>query len=66
MEGNKMTRNVQEIIKELTLEEKVSLCSGKDFWNTEAIERLNIPSIMMTDGTWSEKTRRSFRSFRNQ
>lgn len=45
-----MTRNVQEIIKELTLEEKVSLCSGKDFWNTEAIERLNIPSIMMTDG----------------
>ena len=42
--------NAKEIIKQMTLEEKASLCSGLNFWNTKPIERLNIPSIMMTDG----------------
>ncbi|MDZ5781969.1 beta-glucosidase family protein [Marinococcus luteus] len=40
----------QEIIDQMTLEEKASLMSGKNFWNTQDIERLNIPSIMLTDG----------------
>lgn len=34
----------------MTLEEKASLMSGENFWNTKEIKRLNIPSIMMTDG----------------
>jgi beta-glucosidase len=34
----------------MTLEEKASLCSGSDFWNTKAVERLGIPSLMVTDG----------------
>lgn len=42
--------NIKEIISQMTLEEKASLCSGLNFWNTKSIERLNIPSIMMTDG----------------
>ncbi|MGL6104612.1 glycoside hydrolase family 3 C-terminal domain-containing protein [Romboutsia sp.] len=42
--------NIKELIKEMTIEEKASLCSGLNFWNTKSIERLNIPSIMMTDG----------------
>lgn len=42
--------NIDQLIQDLTLEEKASLVSGGDFWNTIAIERLNIPSIMMTDG----------------
>lgn len=37
-------------LKELTLEEKASLMSGANFWNTKPIERLNIPGIMLTDG----------------
>lgn len=40
----------QELISQMTLEEKASLCSGYDMWNTKRIERLNIPSIMVTDG----------------
>lgn len=39
-----------DIISQLSLEEKASLCSGADFWHTKAIERLGIPAIMMTDG----------------
>lgn len=45
-----MKRNIKEIVQKLTLEEKASLCSGKDFWTTVAIDRLDIPSIMLTDG----------------
>ncbi|MED0970639.1 glycoside hydrolase family 3 C-terminal domain-containing protein [Bacillus paramycoides] len=45
-----MKRDIKKIISQMTLEEKASLCSGLDFWNTKGIERLNIPSIMVTDG----------------
>ncbi|MGM0873438.1 MAG: glycoside hydrolase family 3 C-terminal domain-containing protein [Bacillota bacterium] len=45
-----MKRDIQALIKEMTLEEKASLCSGLDFWHLKGIERLGIPSIMVTDG----------------
>ncbi|MEE8399567.1 MAG: glycoside hydrolase family 3 C-terminal domain-containing protein [Desulfobacterales bacterium] len=45
-----MERKIDELIQQLTLEEKASLCGGASFWTTQAIERLDIPSIMMTDG----------------
>lgn len=37
-------------VTELTLEEKASLASGASFWYTEAVERVGVPSIMVTDG----------------
>ena len=39
-----------EIVSQLTLEEKASLCSGKDFWTLKSVERLGLFSIMVTDG----------------
>ncbi|NLG96086.1 MAG: glycosyl hydrolase [Chloroflexi bacterium] len=42
--------NIQKLVSELTLEEKASLCSGLNFWYLKGIERLGIPSIMVTDG----------------
>ncbi|MEK5033891.1 glycoside hydrolase family 3 C-terminal domain-containing protein [Paenibacillus sp. FSL R7-0302] len=41
---------LQKLISQMTLEEKAGLCSGLDFWNTKGIERLGIPSVMVTDG----------------
>ena len=40
----------KEILEKLTLEEKAELCTGKDFWHLNGVERLGIPSVTMTDG----------------
>ncbi len=39
-----------DIISKLTLKEKAALCSGKDYWHLVDIDRLGIPSVMVTDG----------------
>ena len=41
---------IRELISQMTLEEKASLCSGADFWHTKAVERLGIPAVMVSDG----------------
>ena len=38
------------LVAKMTLEEKALLLSGDGWWKTHAIERLQIPSICMTDG----------------
>jgi beta-glucosidase len=43
-------KKIKDLISQMTLEEKASLCSGKDFWYLKGVERLDIPSIMVTDG----------------
>lgn len=42
--------DVPKLVSELTLEEKAGLCSGLDFWHTKAVDRLGIPSVMVSDG----------------
>ncbi|MFD0698457.1 beta-glucosidase [Paenibacillus sp. GCM10027628] len=45
-----MERDLKTLISQMTLEEKAGMCSGQDFWHLKGIERLGIPSIMVTDG----------------
>ena len=42
--------SIPELMAQMTLEEKASLCSGLNFWFLKGVERLGIPSIMVTDG----------------
>ncbi|MEJ2000529.1 MAG: glycoside hydrolase family 3 N-terminal domain-containing protein, partial [Maritimibacter sp.] len=41
---------VETTLAALTLEEKVSLLSGANFWETAVIDRLGVASVKMTDG----------------
>ena len=41
---------IRELVSKMTLEEKAAMCSGADFWHTEAVERLGIPASMVSDG----------------
>ena len=40
----------KDILEQMTLEEKASLCDGADYWHLKAIERLELDSIMVCDG----------------
>lgn len=42
--------NINQLIEDLTLEEKVLLLSGFDAWQTSKIDRLGVPNIKMSDG----------------
>ena len=42
--------DIKALVKKMTLEEKAGLCSGFDFWHTKGVERLGIPSVMVSDG----------------
>ncbi|MFC7278819.1 glycoside hydrolase family 3 protein [Paractinoplanes rhizophilus] len=41
---------ITDVIKRLSLEEKVSLLAGQDFWSLPAIERIGLRSLVMSDG----------------
>jgi beta-glucosidase len=45
-----VSEHIESLLKELTLDEKVSLVSGVDMWHTPAVSRLGIPGLKVTDG----------------
>lgn len=48
--GIRLKQNIDELVGKMTLEEKACICSGADYWRTKAIDRLDIPSIAVSDG----------------
>ena len=42
--------DVEELLGQMTLQEKVALLAGTHDWYTVPVERLGIPSLKMTDG----------------
>ncbi len=45
-----MTDSIDNLFASLTIAEKAQLSGGRDFWHLHGVERLNLPSIMVTDG----------------
>ncbi|MBT2290164.1 glycoside hydrolase family 3 C-terminal domain-containing protein [Paenibacillus albidus] len=46
-----MKINISGLVARMTLHEKVMLCTGENSWRTQAFEPLDIPSILMSDGS---------------
>lgn len=42
--------DVEQVLSQLTTQEKISLLSGTDFWHLAGISRLGIPAIRTSDG----------------
>ncbi len=42
--------DIEKILQQMTLEDKIALCSGENFWETEKYEKYGIPSLFMCDG----------------
>ena len=44
-------RDIDQLVRDMTLDEKARLTSGATLWSTVAIERVGIPSVVVTDGS---------------
>ena len=45
-----MRDDVKQMLDKMSIDEKISLATGYDFWRARAIERVGIPQVMMCDG----------------
>jgi beta-glucosidase len=52
-------RRADDLLAQLTLEEKAALTIGHDFWTTRAVERLGLPAIWLADGPHGVRKARS-------
>ena len=42
--------DIKKILQQMTLEDRIALCSGENFWETKKYEKYGIPSLFMCDG----------------
>ncbi|MFN7150301.1 MAG: beta-glucosidase H [Microthrixaceae bacterium] len=45
-----MSDRVEQLLDQLTLDEKASLTAGVDMWHGHAVERLDVPALKVSDG----------------
>lgn len=49
---------IKEVIAKMTLEDKIKLCSGASFWESESMEQYGIPAFFMSDGPHGLRTQK--------
>lgn len=49
--------DIEKVLSELTLVEKISLLTGSDMWHTTPLPNHGIPAVRMTDGRESSTER---------
>jgi beta-glucosidase len=54
-----MKEKIEELLTQMTIEEKVSMLAGSTMWYTTPVERLGIPAIKVTDGPYGARGGRS-------
>ena len=42
--------DIEKILQQMTLEDKIAFCSGENFWETKKYEKYGIPPLFMCDG----------------
>jgi len=42
--------SIEDLLEQLTVDEKAAMVAGVDLWHTAAVERLGIPALKVTDG----------------
>lgn len=45
-----METRIEELLSQMTLEEKIQLTIGNGFWHTYGVERIGVPAIAVNDG----------------
>jgi beta-glucosidase len=45
-----MSHHIDELLQQMTIEEKISMLAGADLWHSVAVPRLGIPQFRVTDG----------------
>jgi beta-glucosidase len=50
MERSIVDADIDSLVRKLAVDEKISLLGAPNWWNTTSIQRLNIPSVRMSDG----------------
>lgn len=50
--------NIKDIVSIMTLEDKIKLCSGASFWESEEMKQYEIPSFFMSDGPHGLRTQK--------
>lgn len=51
-------KKVKEIVAQMTLEDKIRLCSGATFWQSEQMDQYGLPSFFMSDGPHGLRTQK--------